>query len=120
MEDDLQHDIRHATVRSFVDGIAAGHPISEVLGLLGSSDAWLLSQLQQDRQQPLVILTAEQSQARQLETDLQFFHPRPQKIHLLPHWELNPYDPLTPHPELEARLDRVERTLVPGATTSGL
>ena len=102
MENDLQQDIRHATVRSFVDGIAAGHPVSEVLGLHGSSDAWLLSRLQQDSRRPLVILAAEQGQARRLATDLQFFHPRPRQIRLLPHWELNPYDPLTPHPELEA------------------
>ncbi|HKJ04120.1 MAG TPA: transcription-repair coupling factor, partial [Geopsychrobacteraceae bacterium] len=102
IEDDLQQDIRHATVRSFVDGVAGGHPVSEVLGLHGSSDAWLLSRLQQENRKPLVILTAEQSQSRQLTTDLQFFHHRPQQVRLLPHWELNPYDPLTPHPELEA------------------
>ncbi|PLX87155.1 MAG: transcription-repair coupling factor, partial [Desulfuromonas sp.] len=101
-ENDQQQDIRHATVRSFIDGLATHHQTSEVLGLLGTSDAWILSRLQQEHSRPLVILTAEQSRARQLVTDLQFFHPRTSQVRLLPHWEIGPYDPLTPHPELEA------------------
>ncbi|SHJ34519.1 transcription-repair coupling factor [Malonomonas rubra DSM 5091] len=96
------HDIKHATVKSFVDGLCSHRQTSEVLGLHGSSDAYLLARLLPEHAGLLVILTAELPQARQLAADLQFYHHRPAEIALLPNWELSPYDPLTPHPELEA------------------
>lgn len=102
MDQDLRHDIRHATVKSFVDGLCGHRQTSEVLGLRGSADAYLMAQLLPKSQDLLVILCADQQQARQLTGDLQFYHSRPPEIALLPHWELGPYDPLTPHPELEA------------------
>jgi len=102
MELDFQHDIHHATVKSFVDGLCAQRQTSEVLGLLGSVDAYLLAQLAAKHDGLLTILCADQQQALRLTADLQFYHPRPREIALLPHWELGPYDPLTPHPDLEA------------------
>ncbi len=101
MELDSQ-DIRHATVKSFVDEAASSHQTCEILGLYGSADAYLLAQLLGRTTQLQVVLCAELQQARQLTADLQFFHHRPAEIALLPNWELSPYDPLTPHPELEA------------------
>ena len=101
MELDFQ-DIRHATVKSFVDGICAHPQTSEVLGLLGSADAYLLAQILPKHPGLLVLLCPDQLQARRLTEDLLFYHPRPQEIALLPHWEIGPYDPLTPHPEQEA------------------
>lgn len=101
MELDAQ-DIRHATIKSFTDGVTSGRQTCEVLGLHGSADAFLLARLLTEHSGLLVLLTADLQQARQLTADLQFFHHRPQQIALLPNWELNPYDPLTPHPELEA------------------
>ncbi|NOY13690.1 MAG: DEAD/DEAH box helicase, partial [Deltaproteobacteria bacterium] len=95
-------DIRHATVKSFVDSLCGPRQTSEVLGLHGSSDAYLLANLLPAHRGLLVLLTADLQRARQLTTDLQFFHHRPAEIALLPNWELSPYDPLTPHPELEA------------------
>jgi transcription-repair coupling factor (superfamily II helicase) len=95
-------DIRHATVKSFVDGLSSHRQTSEVLGLHGSSDAYLLARLLPEQAGLLVLLTADLPQARQLTADLQFYHHRPEQIALLPNWELSPYDPLTPHPELEA------------------
>ena len=102
MDIDFPQDIKHATSKSFIDGVSSGLQTSEVLGLHGSADAFLLARLLIEHSGLLVILTAELPQARQLTADLQFFHHRPQQIALLPNWELNPYDPLTPHPELEA------------------
>ncbi len=96
------HEIRHATVKSFVDGLSGHRQTSEILGLHGSADAYLLARLLPEHQGLLVLLTADLQQARQLTADLQFYHHRPQEIALLPNWELSPYDPLTPHPELEA------------------
>ncbi len=101
MELDSQ-DIRHATVKSFVAELTGHRQTSEVLGLHGSADAFLLARLLPEHSGLLVMLTADLPQARQLTVDLQFFYHRPDEIALLPNWELNPYDPLTPHPELEA------------------
>ncbi len=102
MEQEIQQNIRNATVHSFIDGVTASQQTVEVLGLHGSADAYLLAQLLKSSSKLLVILCAELEPARQLVAELQFFHPRVNDIALLPHWELNPYDPLTPHPELEA------------------
>ncbi|HEY5673467.1 MAG TPA: CarD family transcriptional regulator, partial [Malonomonas sp.] len=102
MDQDFSQDIKHATVKSFVDSFGSGLQISEVLGLHGSSDAYLLARLLTEQAGLLVLLTADLQQARQLTADLQFYHHRPEQIALLPNWELSPYDPLTPHPELEA------------------
>ena len=102
MNDEVQKNIRNATIHSFIDGVTAGEQTVEVLGLHGSADAYLLAQLIKVSPKLLVILCAELEPARQLVAELQFFHPRPNDIALFPHWELNPYDPLTPHPELEA------------------
>jgi len=102
MNDETQQNIRNATVHSVIDGVSANQQTVEVLGLHGSADAYLLAQLLGAISKPLVILCAELESARQLVTELRFFHPHPDDIALLPHWELNPYDPLTPHPELEA------------------
>ena len=102
MDQDVSQDIKHATVKSFVDGLCGHRQTSEVLGLHGSADAYLLARLLPDHNGLLVLLTADLQQARQLTADLQFYHHRPAEIALLPNWELSPYDPLTPHPELEA------------------
>ncbi|MCD6186591.1 MAG: transcription-repair coupling factor [Desulfuromusa sp.] len=102
MNDETQQNIRNATIHSFIDGVSANQQTVEVLGLHGSVDAYLLAQLLDASSKLLVILCAELEPARQLVAELRFFHPRPNEIALLPHWELNPYDPLTPHPELEA------------------
>ncbi|MDX2512718.1 MAG: hypothetical protein QNK25_11780, partial [Desulfobacterales bacterium] len=102
MDQEAQQNIRNATIRSFTDGVTSTQQTVEVLGLHGSADAYLLSQLLGTSSKLLVILCAELEPARQLTAELQFFHPHPNDIALLPHWEMNPYDPLTPHPELEA------------------
>ncbi|PLX88047.1 MAG: transcription-repair coupling factor [Desulfuromonas sp.] len=102
MDQDFSQDIKHATSKSFVDEACSGRQTCEVLGLYGSADAYLLAQLLAETSTLQVMLTADLTQARQLIADLQFYHHRPAEIALLPNWELSPYDPLTPHPELEA------------------
>ena len=102
MNDEAQQNIRNATIHSFIDGVTSSRQTVEVLGLHGAADTYLLAQLSKVHSRQLVILCAELEQARQIVAELQFFHPQPNDIALLPHWELNPYDPLTPHPELEA------------------
>ncbi|MEZ4601256.1 MAG: transcription-repair coupling factor [Syntrophotaleaceae bacterium] len=101
MEHNL-HDteILHATVHSFVSGRPADH--SEVYGLIGSSGAFLLSNLLTQREDLLLILAPDQKQGRQFAADLAFYHGRPEEIHFFPHWDVGPYQALTPHPDVEA------------------
>lgn len=95
--------IRNATLRSCLELLAkARHPV-EITGLHDAAEACLLSQLSTASSELIVILCATQEQARQLTGDLRFFHQHPQQIAMLPHWEMNPYDALTPHPEIEAQ-----------------
>ena len=44
MDQDFSQDIKHATVKSFVDGLSGHRQTSEVLGLHGSADAYLLAE----------------------------------------------------------------------------
>lgn len=94
--------IRHATLRSCLDAITGSTQTIDIVGLRDGAEALVLARLLNEQQGLTVILCPTQEQARQLASDLCLFHPRPEQIGLLPHWEMNPYDPLTPHPELEA------------------
>jgi transcription-repair coupling factor (superfamily II helicase) len=61
---------------------------------------------------PLFIICSHQKEALRLYNDLQFYATRPERIGIFPHWEVGPYDPLTPHPDIEAnRLDALVRLL---------
>ena len=94
--------IRHATLRACLDAATTQIQVIDIVGLRDGADALLLTRLLKEQQGLAVIVCPTQEQARQLYTDLCFFHPHPDQIGLLPHWEMNPYDALTPHPELEA------------------
>jgi transcription-repair coupling factor (superfamily II helicase) len=74
---------------------------AEVLGLLGSSGAYLLSALLAGSDDTLLVLAADGRQAEQFAADLAFYHGHPGDIFLFPHWEMRPYEP-APHPETEA------------------
>lgn len=91
----------YTTLHSFIDGVNTLTGPAEVLGLTGSSGARFLAGLLPQKQ-PLLILVANLELARQVVRELQFFAPSPNQIHLFPHWEMAPYEPLTPHSELEA------------------
>ncbi len=101
MEHDLSHDIAHATVHAFVQGVRA--PLrAETFGLLGSSGAYLLSALLAATDETLLVVAPDARQGQQFASDLDFYHGRPGEIFFFPHWEMRPYEPLTPHPEVEA------------------
>jgi len=75
---------------------------TEILGLTESSAAWLLAGLLASPTRPLAILAADQATAQRYYQSLSFYHAHPGEIFLFPHWELDPYAPLSPHPEIEA------------------
>ncbi|WP_020677603.1 transcription-repair coupling factor [Geopsychrobacter electrodiphilus] len=112
MDQELSQHINYATAQSLLDGFTDRHRQLEILGINGSSDAALLSKTLGRNSRPLFVVCSSQKEAQRLCTDLQFFAPRAERIALFPHWELGPYDPLTPHPEIEAsRLDSLVRLL---------
>jgi len=92
----------YTTLNSFIAEIGATTTTAEVLGLTGSSSARFLAGLLPGHQQPLLILVANLDQARQMIQELKFFAAQPEQVYLFPHWEVAPYEPLTPHSELEA------------------
>ena len=97
-----EEQLAYTTLHSFVDEVTTSYAPLEVLGLTGSSSARFIGGLLPQMQQPLLILMANLDQARQMVSELKFFTAAPQTVHLLPHWEMAPYEPLTPHSELEA------------------
>jgi len=112
MDQDQSQHINYATAQSLLDGFADKNRQLEVLGLTGSSDAALLARSLGRNTRPLLVVCSGQKEAQRLFSDLQFFATHPQRIGFFPHWELGPYDPLTPHPEIEAnRLDALVRLL---------
>lgn len=94
--------IEFATVRSIVEQCSASTGRTEVLGLHGSAGAYLLAGLLAGNRRPLLVVTADQRQANRLALDLACYHGCAEEIGQLPAWEMRPYDPLTPHPEVEA------------------
>jgi transcription-repair coupling factor (superfamily II helicase) len=90
-----------AVLASFVPGIAGR---SEILGLHGSSDAWFAAELlgRTRDEACLLVVAADQAQAQRFYRALSFYHGSPADILFFPHWETEPYAPLSPHPEIEA------------------
>lgn len=93
-------EIAHATVHSFAEAAPVRH--SEVCGLVGSAAAYLLSRRLASSREPLYIIAVDQQQAERFAADLAFYHPYSEQIGLFPHWEVGPYEALTPHPDIEA------------------
>ena len=67
--------------------------------LAGSSAAWWLSELQVQRQQPLLILCESFEQAESCLGDLAFFSGK-DGLHFFPSWDVMPYDFFSPQKEL--------------------
>lgn len=93
-----QHSLR--SLLAFLSGMTS--PRTEVLGLGESSAAWLAAGLLDGDRRPLAVLAADQVSAQRFYQALEFFHGEPDEVSLFPHWELDPYAPLSPHPEIEA------------------
>lgn len=96
-------EIAHATGRSLAQQLREGASRIDVHGLAGSAGAWLLATLLEQHDTPLYILTSDQKSAEQLAGDLAFYSQRPAEIFHFPQWEVTPFEPLSPHPEVEAR-----------------
>jgi transcription-repair coupling factor (superfamily II helicase) len=95
-------EVAHATIRSVLDGLSAGVVRLEVLGLLGSSGAYLLAAELATLAEPLLVVAADGREAERCAAALAFYHGRPDEVFFFPHWEIRPYEPLSPHPEVEA------------------
>ncbi len=78
-------------------------PRAEVLGLAGSSSAYLAAGLLVAGEARLAVLAPDQATAQQFCEALAFYHGRPAEVALFPGWELDPYAPLSPHPDVEAQ-----------------
>ncbi|TLM65456.1 MAG: transcription-repair coupling factor [Deltaproteobacteria bacterium] len=94
--------IHHRTLSALTSELRA-LPRAELLGLAGSSGAFLAASLLAEGEPRLAVLAADQAAAQQFAEALAFYHGRPGEIALFPGWELDPYSPLSPHPDVEAQ-----------------
>jgi transcription-repair coupling factor (superfamily II helicase) len=100
IESQLQQRSLSGALEAFSGGVFGRH---EVLGLNGSSDAWLVAGLlAANPAQRLLLIAPDQSVAQRFYDALSFFHGLAADILSFPHWETEPYAPLSPHPEVEA------------------
>ncbi len=97
-------DILHAgaTSAELLAALEGGERHCELFGLNDSAAAYVLARLQAGGSGSLLVLTADGDQARRWAENLRFFSPRPERVVLLPQWEVAPYAPMSPHPEAEA------------------
>src|SRR5512133_213387 len=92
-------EIAHATVQTVVGQVCGGLLQGEVFGLHGSGAAHLTAGLLEKESRTLLVIAADGGTAERFASDLAFYHGRSDDIFLFPHWEMRPYEPLTPHPE---------------------
>ena len=71
-----------------------------LLGLKGSSLPYLLSQNIKSGSGPFFIIAASSNEAEKIYGDLSFFLGENAKVHMFPHWEVLPYENLSPHPAI--------------------
>ena len=97
----FQHSSLAGLQHPFASGVFGR---SEILGLNGSSDAWFAAGLlaRKESAETLLIVASDQADAQRFYRSLSFFHGRQADILFFPHWETEPYAPLSPHPEIEA------------------
>jgi transcription-repair coupling factor (superfamily II helicase) len=90
-----------------------GQEVRRIHGLKGGARAYLLSLLANETNRPLLIITPTMREAESLFSDLAFFlgekkdvSPIEKRLHLLPAWEVLPFERLSPHPDqVAARLE---------------
>jgi len=98
-------------IRRFAEGSWQG--ARRVQGLQGGAVAYILSLLVQNNRRPILVISATPHGAESLHDDLAFFlgeerEPAPlrKRLHLLPSWEVLPFEKLSPHPDnLAGRLE---------------
>ena len=88
----------------FLAGTWAGS--KRIQGVQGGARAYLLSLVAARARRPLLVITSSANQAEDLYDDLSFFlgedrslPPFRKRLHLLPSWEVLPFENLSPHPD---------------------
>jgi len=99
-ENEQRIEVRHATLHSVAEGVRT-HRHLEVHGLTGSAPARLLVEVLAAADGPFAVLTADLKQAERLAADLSFYRSDTDVV-VFPNWEVGAYEPLSPHPEVEA------------------
>ncbi|NJC87051.1 MAG: transcription-repair coupling factor [Desulfuromonas sp.] len=102
MTNPAEPSIHHRTL-SALPAELRSLPRAELLGLAGSSGAYLAAGLLAAGEPKLAVLAPDQAAAQQFCEALAFYHGRPDEVALFPGWELDPYSPLSPHPDVEAQ-----------------
>ena len=104
MPEPTESTLLHCTLSGLAAAVAADSSARvEALGLGGSSDAWLAAELLAAGEGPsLLVLAPDLASAQRFHRALCFYHGRPTDVLFFPHWETEPYAPLSPHPEIEA------------------
>jgi transcription-repair coupling factor (superfamily II helicase) len=99
------------TLSRFLDGKWTG--AKRLQGLQGGALPYLLALVAEQGQRPILVITATAQDAENFYDDLTLFlgedqtlPPLRRRLHLLPSWEVLPFEKLSPHPEtLAARLE---------------
>ncbi len=100
--DTLTEEITYTSVEACARELTERRGESEIIGLSGSGEAYLLARYLGKSTGTLLVLVADQKQADRMTSALRFYHGSAREIVMVPHWEVHPYEPLSPHPEVEA------------------
>ena len=104
MDSPLEPTIQNSTLNGLIEAFSSARLAhAEVLGLTGSSGAWLAAGLLERDPGRLAILAPDLESAQNFQRSLAFYHGSNADILLFPHWETDPYTPLSPHQEVEAQ-----------------
>ena len=117
MSETTEPRIQHSTLSGLLEPFSTGSSgCIEVLGLNGSSDAWFSAGLlaREASGSTLLVVAADQATAQRFHRALVFYHGIAADILFFPHWETEPYAPLSPHPEIEATRLSALATLATG------
>jgi transcription-repair coupling factor (superfamily II helicase) len=98
-------------LRAFLEGQGTG--AKRMQGLQGGARGFVLAQAAEDSRRPILVITPTSNDAEALYDDLAFFlgqetplSPFQRRLHLLPPWEVLPFEKLSPHPDnIASRLE---------------
>jgi transcription-repair coupling factor (superfamily II helicase) len=102
-------------IQRFIDGNWLG--ARRLQGLQGGARAYLLALAAESARRPILVISASAREAENFYSDLVFFlgedsvlPPVRKRLHLLPSWEVLPFEKLSPHPDnVAARLEAALR-----------
>ena len=104
-------------LRRFIDGNWPG--AKRIQGLQGGARAYVLALAAESARRPVLVISPTARQAEDLYTDVSFFlgedstlPPVRKRLHLLPPWEVLPFEKLSPHPDnIAARLEALYKLI---------